>query len=189
MRFAAPVEPHFIWISILILKDCADVLVAQMIYSILIYVRDCLSSKIDHVYPDIIETKPESRFWLKMVEAVKDPYAVERLSEEILRQLATANVSDTEAYWVLWLLFHQSLKQQTTISSLKEGRNAGGLISIVQRLVGTWSTREFVQSAPMEQQAYVTAAVGLSLEMMSKEELEASKDVLQSLLQGVSCRA
>lgn len=33
----------------------------------------------------------------------------------------------------------------------------------------------------------VTAAVGLLLEQMSKEELDKSKDVMHSILQGVSC--
>lgn len=45
-----------------------------------------------------------------------------------------------------------------------------------------------MQSAPVEQQAYVTAAVGLSLEQMSKEDLDATKGAMHSILQGVSCR-
>ncbi|XP_058102126.1 uncharacterized protein LOC131246227 [Magnolia sinica] len=203
-------------------RGFADILAAEMIPRILKHVRSCLSSKVDSICPDLIESKSESQFWLKIMEAVKDPYAVERLSEELLRQLANKCVSDTEAYWMLWMLFHHSLQHQTAMRAmfldkfllwkvfpicclrwilqfsvlecapytgvLKEGRNTGRLLDISQRLVGIWSKREFVQSAPMEQQAYVTAAVGLSVEKMSKEELEASKDTLHSLLQGVSCR-
>lgn len=33
----------------------------------------------------------------------------------------------------------------------------------------------------------ITAALGLSLEKMSKDELESTKDVMHSILQGVSC--
>lgn len=49
------------------------------------------------------------------MEAMKDQYAIERFSEELLRQLATQNVSDVEAYWTLWLLFHRIVKQKTNI--------------------------------------------------------------------------
>ena len=48
-----------------------------------------------------------------MMESIKDQYAVERLSEELLRQLATENIKETEAYWILWLLFHQTFKDQS----------------------------------------------------------------------------
>lgn len=40
---------------------------------------------------------------------------------------------------------------------------------------------------PLEKHADITAAIGLCLEKLTKEELERTKDVLNSILQGVSC--
>ncbi|KAK9673020.1 hypothetical protein RND81_12G140500 [Saponaria officinalis] len=71
---------------------------------------------------------------------------------------------------------------------LKKGEKKQLLLETVQRVVVVWSKREFVQSAPLEQQVHVTAAAGLMLETMSKEELDATKDVMRSILEGVSCR-
>lgn len=50
-----------------------------------------------------------------MMESITDHFALERLSEELLRQLAAENVKDLEAYWVLWLLFHRTFMDQTAI--------------------------------------------------------------------------
>nr|XP_010912892.1 telomere length regulation protein TEL2 homolog [Elaeis guineensis] len=203
-------------------RGSTDILLVEMIPRILDHVRSCLSSNVDLLAPELIESKPESLFWLNLMEATKDQYAVERLSEELLRQLATKNVSDVEAYWMLWLVFSQTFKRKAAmramlvdkfltwkvfpISCLRwilqfsvfecppnadtqmEGQKTSHFLVTVQRLVSIWSRREFVQSSPMEQQAYVTAAVGLCIERMSKEELETTKDVLHSILQGVSCR-
>ncbi|KAL9314031.1 hypothetical protein ACSQ67_019483 [Phaseolus vulgaris] len=72
-------------------------------------------------------------------------------------------------------------------TSLSE-HNRPGLLNTVQRLVAVWSKKEFVQTAPIEQQAYISAALGLSLETMSKEELDGMKNALHLILQGVSCR-
>lgn len=62
------------------------------------------------------------------------------------------------------------------------------MLDAVQRLTLVWAKREFVQSAPIEQQSYITAGIGLILEAMSKEELDSTKDVMRSILEGVSCR-
>ncbi|XP_038986826.1 telomere length regulation protein TEL2 homolog [Phoenix dactylifera] len=203
-------------------RGSTDVLLVEMIPKILDHVRSCLSSNVDPIVPDTIESKPESQFWLNMIEATKDQYAVERLSEELLRQLAIKNVSDVEAYWMLWLVFSRAFKQKAAMRAIfvdkflhwkvfpiaclrwilqfsvfecppnadtrMEGQKTSHFLDTVERLVNIWSRREFVQSSPMEQQAYVTAAVGLCIERMSKEELETTKDVLHSILQGVSCR-
>ncbi|XP_077253052.1 embryo defective 2423 isoform X2 [Tasmannia lanceolata] len=200
-------------------RGSADVVLVEIIPRILEHVRS-FSSSID---PDEIESKAKSQLWMKIVEAIRDPYAVERFSEELLRQLATEHLNDTEAYWTLWMLFHRTFKHERMIramfrdkfllwkvfpvcclrwilqfsvlecppsctNAMMEGGNTGGLLDTLQRLVGIWSKREFVQSASMEQQAYITAAVGLCLENMSKEELEATKDIMNPLLHGVSCR-
>ncbi|KAF5956216.1 hypothetical protein HYC85_003441 [Camellia sinensis] len=176
-----------------------------------------------------LRTNPGSQFWLKLMEAIKDPYAVERLSEQLLHQLAAERVTDVEAYWILWILFHQIYEHQTPFRSMfvekfllwkvfpvcclrwilqfavlelppdaalpTKAHNSRHLLDTAQHLAVVWSEREFVQSTPVEQQACilksysdVTAALGLSLEKMSKEDLDATKDVMRSVLQGVSCR-
>ncbi|XP_031485336.1 uncharacterized protein LOC116254240 isoform X2 [Nymphaea colorata] len=60
-------------------------------------------------------------------------------------------------------------------------------LGIFGSLIKLWSQKEFVQSSPMDQQAYISAAVGLILEKLSKESLDAI-DVSHLLLQGVSNR-
>lgn len=203
-------------------RGSADVLLSEVIPHILKHVCSVLGSNSDSVVADVLESKPGSRFWLIMMETIKDQYSLERMSEQVLHQLATEHACDAEAYWILWTLFHRILKHQASIKSmfvekfllwkvfplcclrwilqfsvlecspvadsLTKGHSTSGLLDAVQRLVAVWSKREFVQSAPTEQQAYITAAVGLSLEMVSKEELDATKDVLHPILQGVSCR-
>jgi len=59
---------------------------------------------------------------------------------------------------------------------------------VVRRLIELWAKRDFVQQASMSQQAYISAAVGLSVQKMTKKDLESCGDLLHSLLQGVSCR-
>lgn len=71
---------------------------------------------------------------------------------------------------------------------MKKGENGHVLLEVVQHVVQVWSKREFVQSAPLEQQLYVTAVAGLLLENMSREELDSTRDVMRSILEGVSCR-
>ncbi|KAK1289744.1 putative protein phosphatase 2C 19 [Acorus calamus] len=203
-------------------RGSADVLLAEMIPKVLNHVRGCLAERNDSIGPNMIESNPKSKFWMKIIEAIGDAHAVERLSEKLLRQLATENITDLEAYWILWMLFHRSLEQNVARRALfldkflfwkvfplcclkwvlqfsvfkcpphvalgMQSQTKQCLLDTVQRLIGVWSKREFVQSSSTEQQAYITAAVGLCLEKMSKEELEGRKEVMHSLLQGVSCR-
>lgn len=201
-------------------RGFADILLAEMVPRILGYVQSCLSANTGTEFPNICKARPDSQLWSEMMESIKDQYAIERLSEELLRHLATEDVKDVEAYWILWLLFHRTFKHQSSVRAMfvekflvwkvfplcclrwiiqfavlecPPGTDIGyrrtrELLDIVQRLVVIWSKSEFVRSTPMEQQAYITAAVGLCLEQMSKEELEATKNVLHSILQGVSCR-
>ncbi|KAK4436919.1 Telomere length regulation protein TEL2 [Sesamum alatum] len=86
-----------------------------------------------------------------------------------------------------WIIYFAVLECTPDSASLKS-YNARGLSDTVHRLVVAWSRKEFVQSSPIEQQAYVTAALGLCLEKMTKEDLDATKDGLHSILQGISCR-
>ncbi|KAL6182564.1 hypothetical protein ACLB2K_043983 [Fragaria x ananassa] len=203
-------------------RGSVDVLLSEIIPRILRHVRSLSSSTMESLGSDVLESSPGSQFWLNLIQAIKDSYAVERMSEQLLYQLATEQVGDVEAYWILWLLFHRVFKCQISVrsmftdkflvwkvfpvcclrwilqfsvlectpdpNSLAKGHNTRTFLDTVQHLVAVWSKREFVQSAPVEQQIYVTAGVGLSLEQMSKEELDETKDVMHSILQGVSCR-
>ncbi|THU46163.1 hypothetical protein C4D60_Mb09t02060 [Musa balbisiana] len=203
-------------------RGSADILLLKVIPRILDHIRSCLSSNAGSVAFNMIESSPKSHFWLFIMEAMKDQYAIERFSEELLRQLATQNVSDVEAYWTLWLLFHRIVKQKTNIryifvdkfvfwkvfpicclrwilqfsvfecppnfDSQERAQRTSSFLDVSHRVISIWSRREFVQSSSMEQQAYVTYAVALCIEKMSKEELETTKDILHSILQGVSCR-
>ncbi|KZV58746.1 hypothetical protein F511_18771 [Dorcoceras hygrometricum] len=154
-------------------------------------------------------SQPGARFWLKLMEAVKDSHSVERIAEELLHQLAVQNVNDVEGYWFLWILFGRLYKHQSSIRlafrekfllwkvfpicclrwilhfavlecapdktiSVKS-LSTRGLSETVQRLVAAWSKN-------------VTAALGLCLEKMDKEDLDAAKDALPSILQGISSR-
>ncbi|RDX87738.1 Telomere length regulation protein TEL2-like protein, partial [Mucuna pruriens] len=84
--------------------------------------------------------------------------------------------------WILQFAVHECPP-----GTLLSGHNRLGLLNTVQRLVAVWSKKEFVQTAPIEQQAYISAALGLSLETMSKEELDGMKNAMHLILQGVSC--
>ncbi|KAK9119955.1 hypothetical protein Scep_018048 [Stephania cephalantha] len=203
-------------------RGSTDIIIVEMIPRILDFVRSCLSAGTDHFNLDLISSKPRFVFWTRMIEAIKDPYAVERLSEYFLRKLAASNATDLEAYWILWVLFHQTIKHQISVrsmfvdkfllwkvfplcvlrwilqfailecpssgSGLARGENVGILLERVQCMTAVWSKREFVQKASLEQQAYLTAAVGISLEKLSRDELEMTTDVMHAILQGVSCR-
>ncbi|KAL2465452.1 embryo defective [Abeliophyllum distichum] len=203
-------------------RGSSDVLLSEVIPRILGHVRSLVSSTTNLAINETIESRPGFRFWLKIMEAIKDPYSVERIAEQVLHQLAAQNASDVEGYWILWILFHRTYKCQISTrstfvekfliwkvfpicclrwilhfavlecvpdnTSQVKSYNARGLSEAVQRLVATWSKREFVQSAPTEQQTYITAALGLCLEKMAKEDLDATKNALHLILQGISCR-
>ncbi|KAG6746123.1 hypothetical protein POTOM_050637 [Populus tomentosa] len=203
-------------------RGASDVLLGELVSHVLGHIRSFLSSSIDSVMADLLESDAGSQFWLKIMGAIKDPYAVERISEQLLRQLSIEHATDTEAYWILWILFNRIFNNQPAVrslfldkfllwkifpfcclrwiiqfavfecppvsNSLTKGCETRGFLDTVQHLMAVWSRREFVQSTPMEQQAYVTAAIGLCMERISKEELDNSKDLMHSILQGVSFR-
>ncbi|GER48834.1 hypothetical protein STAS_26027 [Striga asiatica] len=202
-------------------RGSTDVLLSEVVPRILGHVRSVLSSTSDLDISEIFESKPGSNFWMKIMEAVSDSHSVERIAEELLRQLAVEDVNDTEGYWVLWILFGRIYKRQASIrftfvekfllwkvfptcclrwiihfavlkycpdSSSLKSYDSRSLSDTVHHLVVSWSRKEFVQSSPTEQQAYVTAALGLCLEKMTKTDLDATKDGLHSILQGISCR-
>lgn len=204
-------------------RGSSDVLLSEVTPQILRYVQNCLSSSSESgVGKYLNESNNGSQFWMRLMEAIVDPYAMERISEQLLNQLVAEDASDVEAYWTLWLLFNRLLKYQTTARYMfvdkfllwkvfpvcclrwilqfavlecppvtlvqTEGRVTNSLLETVQHLAAVWSKKEFVQSVPVEQQAYVTAGIGICLEKMSKEELDKTKDLMHSILQGVSIR-
>ncbi|KAG8071319.1 hypothetical protein GUJ93_ZPchr0006g44720 [Zizania palustris] len=170
----------------------------------------------------VAELIPRIRSHLKRFKAIRDQHSIERLTEELLRQLASQHTSDEEAYWIVWTLFSQSLLPKTVMRAMfidkfllwktfplcclrwilhyavfefppnsateTQMQRTSNFLVTLQTLVSVWSKKEFVQSYSVEQQAYITAAIGLCLEKMSKRELETTKDVLNNILQGVSCR-
>ncbi|CAL0320048.1 unnamed protein product [Lupinus luteus] len=198
----------------------ADLLSSELIPQVLRLVKSCLSSSSDSSTEKMLRSKPDFMFWSRVMESIRDPYTTERISEQILHQLARHRVNDVQAYWVLWLLFNRNLRLQASFRSIfvekfllwkvfpficlkwilqfavhecppgtsLSGHNRSGQLNIVQHLLAAWSKKEFVQTATVEQQAYISAALGLSLETFSKEELDGMKDAMHLILQGVSCR-
>ncbi|XP_042037087.1 telomere length regulation protein TEL2 homolog [Salvia splendens] len=202
-------------------RGSTDIMLREMIPKILEQVRSVLSSTSDLALSEIFESRPGFRFWLKIIEAVNDSHSVERIAEELLRQLATQKVNEVEGHWILWFLFSRIYKQHPSVrftfmekfllwkvfptcclrwiihfavlecppqSASSKSYNARSLSDAVHHLIVAWSRREFVQSSSTEQQIYVTAALGLCLQQMTKEDLDATKDALHLILQGISCR-
>ncbi|MQL73400.1 hypothetical protein Taro_005760 [Colocasia esculenta] len=63
-----------------------------------------------------------------------------------------------------WILQFSVLGCPPSVSTEKTGQNRQRVLDIVQRMIGIWCKREFVRSTSIEQQAYITAAIGLCLE-------------------------
>jgi telomere length regulation protein len=95
----------------------ADVLLGELVSHVLGHIRSFLSSSIDSVMADLLESDAGSQFWLKIMGAIKDPYAVERISEQLLHQLSIEHATDTEAYWILWILFNRIFNNQPAVRS------------------------------------------------------------------------
>ncbi|KAB8087800.1 hypothetical protein EE612_012221 [Oryza sativa] len=201
-------------------RGSTGILVAELIPRIRSHLKRCMESDHKTISPDKI--KHVSQFWFNVVEAIRDQHSVERLAEEMLRQLASQHTSDEEAYWILWTLFNQSFMHKTVLRAMfvdkflrwktfplcclrwilhyavfelppnsgieTQKQRTSSFLGTLQTLVSVWSKKEFVQAYSVEQQAYITAAIGLCLEKMSKRELETTKDVLNNILEGVSCR-
>lgn len=96
----------------------ADLLLNELIPRVMKHVHDVLMSNAHSAVSDVFESSPNSQFWLKTMETIKDNYAVEKISEQLLHQLAAKCESDVDAYWVLWLLFHRSLRSRMSVRSV-----------------------------------------------------------------------
>nr|TKW40118.1 hypothetical protein SEVIR_1G224900v2 [Setaria viridis] len=199
-------------------RGSTGILVAELIPRICNHLHRCVPSDHKSISPEMIQHVSQSQFWFNIVETLKDQHSIERLTEELLRQLASQHISDEEAYWILWTLFNQSFKRLTVMRAMFVDKfllwktfplcclrwilhyaifecppnsatetlmqRTPNFFGTLQSLVSIWSRKEFVQSYSMEQQA----SIGLCLEKLTKKELETTKDVLNSILQGVSCR-
>lgn len=96
-----------------------DVLLSEIILKILGQVRSVISSSSDLAFNEIFESKPGLRFWLNIIEAVNDSHSVERIAEELLRQLATQKLNEVEGYWILWMLFGRIYRRNPSIRYIK----------------------------------------------------------------------
>lgn len=92
-----------------------DLLSCELIPRVIRLINSCLSSSNDIITEQVLESKPETMFWLRMMESIRDPYTMERISEQILHQLVTHHANDVQAYWVLWLLFHRLFKLRASV--------------------------------------------------------------------------
>ncbi|KAJ4896873.1 embryo defective 2423 [Raphanus sativus] len=203
-------------------RGLSDLLLSEVTPHVLAHVRRILNSKKGSVEIESFQLDPTSQIWSKTMEAVTDPYAVEKMAEQLLHQLYAEHASDVEAFWTIWTLFHRNVKHQASVRSifvdkfllwkvfpirclrwilqfsvlecppvtntLAKGDITQGLLETTQRIASVWSKGEFLQSVQLEQQAYITTALGLCLDNMSREELDRTKDVMHNILQGVSCR-
>ncbi|KAI4304715.1 hypothetical protein MLD38_040190 [Melastoma candidum] len=203
-------------------RGATDILLSEVVPRVLSQVRGVMSSSTSCFLASALISNDQNIPWPRLLEAFKDSYAIERTLEGLLHELVSIHAKDTEAYWVLWILFHNLFTENNSVRSLFLEKfllwkvfpiscmrwifhfavfqsppgsdlhltcdNKQCLRSTFERLLSVWCKREFVQSAPLEQQCYVTAAVGLLLESMTKQELDKSKDAMHSILLGVSCR-
>ncbi|KAH9720684.1 Telomere reg-2 domain-containing protein [Citrus sinensis] len=100
------------------ISETDDVLLHEVISQIFRHVRQVLLSNSDADLTELFGSNPGSQVWSKIMGAIKDPYTVERMSELLLHQLASEHVTDVEAYWIIWLMFHQIFYQQTSVRSM-----------------------------------------------------------------------
>jgi telomere length regulation protein len=93
----------------------SGILVAELIPMIRNHLQRCVASDRKTIIPDMVKSVSQSRFWFNVVEALRDQHSIERLTEEMLLQLASQHISDEEAYWILWTLFNQSIMHMTVM--------------------------------------------------------------------------
>jgi len=92
-----------------------DLLSSELVPRVLRLINSCLSSSNNSINEEVLESKPEAMFWLSMMESIRDPYTMEKISEQILHELASQQANDVQAYWVLWLFFHRTIKLQASV--------------------------------------------------------------------------
>uniref|UniRef100_A0A0D9V8N7 Uncharacterized protein n=1 Tax=Leersia perrieri TaxID=77586 RepID=A0A0D9V8N7_9ORYZ len=97
----------------LYVQTLKGIIVAELIPRIRSHLKRCMESGHKTISPDMVKHVSQSQFWFNIVEAIRDQHSVERLTEEMLRQLASQHTSDEDAYWILWTLFNQSFMHKT----------------------------------------------------------------------------
>lgn len=96
----------------------ADVLLSVVVPEIHKRVQSFLLQNSDIPIGEAFQSTPGLLFWLKMMESINDSYSLERMTEQLLKQLAARNTGDIEAHWILWILFHQVYQKQASIRLL-----------------------------------------------------------------------
>ncbi|CAM6043737.1 unnamed protein product [Sphagnum compactum] len=90
--------------------------------------------------------------------------------------------------WVLDFAVLQSPPSTVDMQNTSKKREKHLEVDVVQRLAHVWSSNKFIRSAPILKQAYLTAAVGMCVRAMDKEDMEHCDNLMKSLLEGVSHR-
>jgi telomere length regulation protein len=100
-------------------RGLSDLLLSEVTPHVLAQVRRLLNSKIGAIEVDTFQLDPTTRIWSKTMEAVTDPYAVEKMAEQLLHQLYAEHPSDVEAFWTIWTLFHRNVIHQASVRQAK----------------------------------------------------------------------
>lgn len=94
-------------------------LLSEVTPHVLAHVRRLLNSKMGSIEMETFQLDPTSQIWSKTMEAVTDPYAVEKMAEQLLHQLYAEHASDVEAFWTIWSLFHRNVIHQASVRQAK----------------------------------------------------------------------
>lgn len=97
----------------------ADLLLNEVTPHVLARVRKLLNSKMGSVEIETFQSDPTPQIWSKTMEVVTDPYAVEKMAEQLLHQLYAKHASDVEAFWTIWILFHHNVIHQASVRQAK----------------------------------------------------------------------
>ncbi|KAG0631011.1 hypothetical protein M758_1G220500 [Ceratodon purpureus] len=90
-----------------------------------------------------------------------------------------------------WILEFAVLHKPIASATLERSPEERELLmdtEVVRRLAQVWSSNDFIRSASLPKQAYMTAAVGICVRSMNKEDLDKCGDLMRSILQGVTNR-
>ncbi|XP_024530265.1 telomere length regulation protein TEL2 homolog [Selaginella moellendorffii] len=195
----------FLFIGELFNKLCrrghADVVAAKFV------------SELSHFVQTLKTVPKEITCWQGVVLSMKDFYALERMAEAVLYRLNDCYVTEQDAYFTLHSLFgdplsHASVRNIFTDRFLlwkvfplrilncilsfsvlcKHGEEKNIQKDIARSLAESWAEKNYIQSASNDRQAYVTAALGISIKAMTKEEISGTDSLLKFILDGVSRR-
>ncbi|RLM93090.1 hypothetical protein C2845_PM08G09040 [Panicum miliaceum] len=179
-------------------RGSTGILVAELIPRIRNHLHRCVPSDHKAISPEMIQHVSQSQFWFNVVEAMRDQHSIERLTEELLRELASQHISDKEAYWILWTLFNQSFKRLIVMRSMFVDKfllwktfPLCCLRWILHYAVFECPPNSATETLMQRTPTYLVLCKVCNWVMFGKaykKELETTKDVLNSILQGVSCR-